>query len=49
MLPDLSVKRSSASCCNFGKNEIYIFGGYNDILNSVDVIDKFDIFTNQMT
>lgn len=49
------MKRSSVSCCNYGKNFIYIFGGVTsdddddkNNFHSVDIIDKLDTLNLQL-
>lgn len=39
----LNIARSQASACQFRDNVIFIFGGYNKDLGTLDSIERFDI------
>lgn len=39
----LNIARSQSSCCLFEDNLIFIFGGYNKELGTLNSIERFDI------
>ena len=44
----LNVARSQSSCCLFEENIIFIFGGYNKELGTLNSVERFDIIPKKM-
>ena len=45
---NLNVARSQSSCCPFEENMVYIFGGYNKEVGTLNSIERFDVFSKKM-
>ena len=45
----LNVARSQSSCCLFDEEVIFIFGGYNKDMGTLNSIERYDIALNKMT
>lgn len=45
----LNVPRSQSSCCLFDENLIFIFGGYNKELGTLNSIERYDIDFQKIT
>jgi N-acetylneuraminic acid mutarotase len=44
----LNVARSQSSCCLFNESVIFIFGGYNKQLGTLNTIERFDLKLNKI-
>lgn len=45
----LNVARSQASCCLFEEDLIFIFGGYNKEMGTLNSIERFDVKEQKIT
>ena len=45
----LNIARSQSSCCLFEDNLIFIFGGYNKEMGTLNSIERYDTQINKVT